>query len=69
MFVKQRLKDMDNQGQSSLASTVIRFVSSLYGSKQYWLRQCRNLMAMEEALGMPSIFFTMSAADLQWPEL
>ena len=79
VFVKQRigdnhisveeLKDMVNQGQSSFASKVIRLGSSLHGSKQYWLSQRRNLMAMEEALGMPLIFFTMSAADLLWPEL
>ena len=79
VFVKQRigdnhirveeLKDMVNQGQSSFASRVIRIGSSLHGSKQYWLSQRRNLMAMEEALGMPSIFFTMSAADLKWSEL
>ena len=65
----EELKDMVNQGQSSFASRVIRLGSSLHGSKQYWLSQRRNLKAMEEALGMPSIFFTMSAADLLWHEL
>ena len=47
----------------------MRFGSSLHGSRRYWKSQGQNLMAMEEALGMPSVFFTLSAADMQWPEL
>ena len=29
----------------------------------------RNLFSIVDAIGLPSVFFTHSAADLQWPEL
>ena len=79
VFVKQRIgenhlsveepKEMVNRGETSFASRVMRFSSSLHGTRQYWCTQRLNLAAMQEALGMPTIFFTLSAADTQWPEL
>ena len=79
VFVKQRIgenhlsveepKEMVNRGDTSFASRVMRFSSSLHGTRQYWCTQRLNLAAMQEALGMPTIFFTLSAADTQWPEL
>ena len=35
----------------------------------YWQRQRNLLLCMVDTLGLPTIFFTHSAADLQWPEL
>ena len=53
----------------SLANRVIRFGRILHGTRQYWATQRANLRAMQETLGMPTVFFTLSAADLHWPEL
>eukprot|EP00118_Oscarella_pearsei_P020682 m.225765 g.225765 ORF g.225765 m.225765 type:complete len:1796 (+) comp40019_c0_seq3:374-5761(+) len=81
VFIKQNPDDIDlltvadlkGMAESSsnleLAKKVIHFGKSLHGSKQYWSMQRRNLFAMQEKLGPPSCFFTLSAADLHWPEL
>ena len=67
VFVKQKIvdshlsveeqKEMVNRGENSFATRVTRFGSSLHGSRQYWKSQGQNLMSMEEALDMPSVFF------------
>lgn len=51
------------------ASRILHYASSLRGTKQYWSQQRSRLLAMVDTLGLPTIFFTHSAADLQWPEL
>ena len=53
----------------AFSSRVLRYASSLRGTKQYWQRQRSRLLSMVDTLGLPTIFFTHSAADLQWPEL
>ena len=45
------------------------YASSLQGTRHYWFRQRSRLIAMVDTLGLPTIFFTHIAADLQWPEL
>ncbi|KAE8745030.1 hypothetical protein FOCC_FOCC008342 [Frankliniella occidentalis] len=39
------------------------------GTKAYWKMRAKELIQMIEQLGMPTVFFTLSAADLQWPGL
>ena len=51
------------------SNRVLHYAASLRGSKQYWFRQRNQLMAMVDTLGLPTIFFTHSAADNHWPEL
>ena len=53
----------------AFSNRVLHYAASLRGTKQYWFRQCSRLMSMVDTLGLPTIFFTHSAADLQWPEL
>ncbi|KAK3923180.1 ATP-dependent DNA helicase [Frankliniella fusca] len=43
--------------------------SNLKGSKSYWKSRCGELRDMVEQIGLPTIFLTMSAADLYWPDL
>ena len=45
------------------------FATSLRGTGPYWFKQRSRLIAMVDTLGLPTMFFTHSAADLQWPEL
>ena len=59
---------MRRQGEA-FSSRVLHYTSSLRGTKQYWQRQRSCLLSMVDTLGVPTIFFTHSAADLQWPEL
>ena len=48
---------------------VLHYASSLHGTSQYWFKQRTRLISMVDTLGLPTIFFTHSAADAQWPEL
>ena len=65
----KELKDMIGTERTSLASRVLHFGTSLHGTQQYWMRQRTRLTAMVDTLGMPTVFFTHSAGDIQWPEL
>ena len=61
------LRDM--VGNDAFSNRVLHFGASLRGTRQFWLKQKSRLIAMVDTLGLPTVFFTHSAADLQWPEL
>ena len=63
------LRDMVGREGEAFSNRVVHYAASLRGTKQYWFRQRSRLIAMVDTLGLPTIFFTHSAADLQWPEL
>ena len=63
------LHDMIGRDGENFSSRVLRYASSLRGTCQYWMQQRRQLIAMVDALGTPTVFFTHSAADFQWPGL
>ena len=52
-----------------LAQDVVRFGAHLRGSQQFWRSQRQNLMALIDQLGTPHCYFTLSSADMQWPDL
>lgn len=45
------------------------FMKNICGTVVYFKNALYNLLAMFRALGPPSIFLTLSADDLHWPEL
>ena len=63
------LRDMVGRGGEAFSNRVLRYASSLRGTRQYWFKQRGRLISMVDTLGLPTIFFTHSAADLQWPAL
>ena len=63
------LRRMIDCGGEQFSKRVMHYASSLRGTKQYWFKQRSRLIAMVDMLGMPTVFFTHSAADNQWPEL
>ena len=63
------LRDMVVRQGEAFSSRVLHYASSLRGTRQYWQRQRSRLLSMVDTLGLPTVFFTHSAADLQWPEL
>ena len=65
----QDLKEMVGQQGERFSKQVIHFGNTLRGTSAYWFRQRSRLISMVDALGLPTVFFTHSAADLQWPEL
>ena len=63
------LRDMVGRQGEAFSNRVLHYASSLRGTKHYWYRQRSRLLSMVDTLGLPTIFFTHRAADLQWPEL
>ena len=65
----EELRDMVGREGEAFSNRVLHYAGSLRGTRQYWFKQRSRLIAMVDTLGLPTIFFTHSAADLQWPEL
>lgn len=63
------LREMVGHESNTLSNRVLHFGSTLRGTRQFWQKQKTRLTAMVDTLGLPTVFFTLSAADLQWPEL
>ena len=63
------LRDMIGREGEIFSNRVLHYASGLRGTRQYWFKQRSRLIAMVDTLGLPTVFFTHSAADLQWPEL
>ncbi|XP_059076823.1 uncharacterized protein LOC131057818 [Cryptomeria japonica] len=47
----------------------MRFGTSLRGTRSYWAKCRAELTNMLHQIGSPTIFFTLSAADMYWPDL
>jgi len=63
-----RWSELRRRGVSS--RVLLHYASTLHGTRQYWVKKQRSrLIAMVDTLGLPTIFFTHSEADLQWPKL
>ncbi|KAK3909767.1 Protein pelota-like protein [Frankliniella fusca] len=43
--------------------------SNSRGTRGYWYARGKELLAMVEQLRLPTLFFTLSAADFHWPDL
>ena len=46
-----------------------RFMRNVRGSPPYYQRTFYDLLAMIRQLGTPTWFFTLSAADMKWPDM
>jgi hypothetical protein len=65
--VRERLAEGD--GGTRLAKQILYYGSTIAGTPSYWSRQQKNLFSMVTALGKPTFFLTLSAADTLWPEV
>ena len=65
----EELQEMVDSDGYMFSSRVLHFASSLRGTSQYWFKRRSQLISMVDTLGLPTVFFTHSAADGQWPEL
>ena len=63
------LRDMVGREGETFSNRVLHYASSLRGTRQYWFRQRSRLISLVDTIGLPTVFFTHSAADHQWPEL
>ncbi|KAE8737685.1 hypothetical protein FOCC_FOCC016848 [Frankliniella occidentalis] len=62
--LKEKLRE-----NPALLKKILFYNSSLRGTRSYWYARGQELLAMIEQLGLPTLFFTLSAADLHWPDL
>ena len=52
-----------------MADRIVRFSEGLRRTRQFWIKRRFELADMIRQLGSQEmVFFTFSAADLQWPE-
>jgi ATP-dependent DNA helicase PIF1 len=60
----------DGQGDQ-LAGRISRYAADLEGTRPFWTDARGNLLAQirDPTCGPPHLFFTFSAADVQWPDL
>jgi hypothetical protein len=79
VFVKQNheagrmtaaeLETLLQEGDQSVVRKMIRYGAKLRGTRAYWHARRNELIDMIRVKGSPHLFFTLSAADLQWPDL
>lgn len=62
------LRGMVTHDSDALSNRILHFGANLRGTRQFWQKQKHCLTAMIDTLGLPTVFFTLSAADLQWPK-
>ena len=63
------LRDMVGREGEAFSNCVLHYAASLRGTRPYWFKQRSRLISMVDTIGLPTVFFTHSAADHQWPEL
>ena len=51
------------------ADKAYRFLKNVRGSPPYYQRTFYELLAMIRQLGTPTWFFSLSAADMKWPDI
>ncbi|XP_057843079.1 uncharacterized protein LOC131052428 [Cryptomeria japonica] len=80
VFVKKSLQEMpitinelrehmENIPHSHLADCLMRFGTTLRGTRSYWAKCRAELFDLLHQIGTPTIFFTLSAVDMYWPDL
>ena len=65
----EELQQLLAAGNTTLELQLQYFGSSLRGTPQWKRARRSELLDLIEELGMPTFFFTTSAADIHWPDL
>lgn len=68
-FTVGDLRELMGGDLEKIAARISRGGVNLRGTRPYWLARRRELIAMIKDCGCPHLFFTFSAADVQWPDL
>ena len=67
--VEDLRRKLNSDEKSALIQSIQRSIDWIPGLSPFWHRHRMQLTNMIEQLGSPHLFFTLSAADLRWPEL
>ena len=68
-FTAAQAKSQEVLSQFMRNDKAYSFMKSIRGSPPYYQRTFYDLLAMIRQLGTPTWFFTLSAADLKWPDM
>lgn len=68
-FTAGQAKDKAILNQFVRKDKAYRFMKNIIGSPAYYQHTFYDLLAMIRQLGTPTWFFTLSAADLKWPDM
>ena len=68
-FTAAQAKDHTVLSQFVRKDKAYRFMKNIRGSPPYYQRTFYDLLAMIHQLGTPTWFFTLSAADMKWPDM
>lgn len=69
MTVAQLRSALKEDGGHILASKIVRCLQTVRGTRPYWHMEGAKLREMIEQIGTPTLFYTLSMADLSWPDL
>ena len=68
-FTAAQARDQTVLNQYVRKDKAYSFMKNIRGSPPYYQRTFYDLLAMIRQLGTPTWFFTLSAADLKWPDM
>ncbi len=68
-FTAQQARDKNVVSQCVRKDNAYRFMNNVRGSPAYYQKTFYELLAMIRQLGTPTWFFTLSAADMKWPDV
>ncbi len=68
-FTAQQARDKNIVSQCVRKDKAYSFMKNLRGSPAYYQKTFYELLAMIRQLGTPTWFFTLSAADMKWPDV
>ena len=68
-FTAVQARDQTVLSQYVRKDKAYSFMKNIRGSPPYYQRTFYDLLAMIRQLGTPTWFFTLSAADLKWPDM
>ena len=68
-FTASQARDKAMLSQFVRSDKAYSFMKNIRGSPPYYQRTFYDLLAMIRQLGTPTWFFTLSAADMKWPDM
>jgi ATP-dependent DNA helicase PIF1 len=69
LMIEELGQKLNFNEKTALIQSIQCSIDWIPGLSLFWNRHRQQLTAMIEQLGSPHLFFTLSAADLHWPEL
>jgi len=68
-IIASQVKDRAFLSEHVCNDKAYQFLKNVRGSPPYYQRTFYELLAMIRQLGTPTWFFTLSAADMKWPNM